>query len=94
MPQAYIIARKCDIISKIYHPFHKERISLKNDKFLLKLVVFLGAGVGTRTPTLEAREPKSRMSTNSITPAYISSDFYTGRNPRWSVSLDPHLKYR
>ena len=25
MPQAYIIARQCDIISKIYHPFHKER---------------------------------------------------------------------
>ena len=34
-----------DIISKIYHPFRKERISLKNDKFLSKLVVFLvGAG--------------------------------------------------
>ena len=29
-----------------------------------------GAGMGTRTPTPEAREPKSRMSTNSITPAY------------------------
>ena len=31
---------KVDIISKIYHPFRKERISLKNDKFLSKLVVF------------------------------------------------------
>ena len=34
-----------DIISKIYHPFRQERISLKNDKFLSKLVVFHG-GVG------------------------------------------------
>ena len=33
-----------DIISKIYHPFRQERISLKNDKFLSKLVVFLGRG--------------------------------------------------
>ena len=33
---------KSDITSKIYHPFRKERISLKNDKFLLKLVVFHG----------------------------------------------------
>ena len=33
---------KVDIISKIYHPFRQERISLKNDKFLSKLVVFLG----------------------------------------------------
>ena len=31
-----------DIISKIYHPFRQERISLKNDKFLSKLVVFHG----------------------------------------------------
>ena len=31
---------KCDIIPKVYHPFRKERISLKNDKFLSKLVVF------------------------------------------------------
>ena len=31
-----------DIISKIYRPFRKERISLKNDKFLSKLVVFHG----------------------------------------------------
>ena len=36
---------KVDIISKIYHPFSEERISLKNDKFLSKLVVFLGTGV-------------------------------------------------
>lgn len=27
--------------------------------------------MGTRTPTPEAREPKSRMSTNSITGAYF-----------------------
>jgi len=36
---------KVDIISKVYHPFSEERISLKNDKFLSKLVVFLGTGV-------------------------------------------------
>ncbi len=30
MLQSYIIARKCDIISEIYHPFRQERISLKN----------------------------------------------------------------
>ena len=36
-----------DIISKIYHPFRQERISLKNDKFLSKLVVFHGAGKRT-----------------------------------------------
>ena len=35
---------KVDIISKIYHPFSEERISLKNDKFLAKLVVFLRRG--------------------------------------------------
>ena len=35
----------------------------------MNLAVF-GAGMGTRTPTPEAREPKSRMSTNSIMPAY------------------------
>ncbi len=40
---------KVDIISKIYHPFRKERISLKNDKFLSKLVVFHGRSSGTRT---------------------------------------------
>ena len=34
MPQAYIIARQCDIISKIYHPFRKERISLKKVTFV------------------------------------------------------------
>ena len=34
MPKAYIIARQCDIISKIYHPFHKERISLKKVTFV------------------------------------------------------------
>ena len=32
--EAYIIARQCDIISKIYHPFHKERISLKKVTFV------------------------------------------------------------
>ena len=42
-----------DIISKIYHPFRQERISLKNDKFLSKLVVFLVrvTGVGLARPT-------------------------------------------
>ena len=34
MPQAYIIARQCDIISKIYHPFYKDRISLKKVTFV------------------------------------------------------------
>ena len=38
-----------DIISKIYHPFRQERISLKNDKFLSKLVVFHGGEGGIRT---------------------------------------------
>ena len=38
-----------DIISKIYHPFSEERISLKNDKFLSKLVVFHGRSGETRT---------------------------------------------
>ncbi len=32
-------------ISEIYHPFRQERISLKNDKFLSKLVVFLVYGL-------------------------------------------------
>ena len=42
------LLRKHDIISVpsyaagIYHPFRQERISLKNDKFLSKLVVFHG----------------------------------------------------
>jgi len=37
-----IYHRSCsDIIPEVYHPFRKERISLKNDKFLSKLVVFL-----------------------------------------------------
>ena len=40
---------KCDIIPKIYHPFRQERISLKNDKFLSKLVVFHGGEGGIRT---------------------------------------------
>ena len=40
---------KVDIISKIYHPFRKERISLKNDKFRKKLVVFLGGEREIRT---------------------------------------------
>ena len=35
-----------DIISKIYHPFRQERISLKNDKFPSKLVVFHGGAGG------------------------------------------------
>ena len=33
--------------------------------------VRFGAPEGTRTHTLKAREPKSRMSTNSITGAYL-----------------------
>ena len=36
------------------------------------MVVRFGAPEGTRTHTLKAREPKSRMSTNSITGAYMS----------------------
>ena len=35
------------------------------------MVVRFGAPEGTRTHTLKAREPKSRMSTNSITGAYL-----------------------
>ena len=46
---------KVDIISKIYHPFRKERISLKNDKFLSKLVVFHGSGRRIRTLTYGVR---------------------------------------
>ena len=34
MPQSYIIARKRDVISKIYHPFRQERISLKKPSFV------------------------------------------------------------
>ena len=34
---------------------------------------YFGAPEGTRTHTLKAREPKSRMSTNSITGAYMSA---------------------
>ena len=41
-----------DIISKIYHPFRQERISLKNDKLLSKLVVFRGRSEETRTPDI------------------------------------------
>ena len=44
-----------DIISKIYHPFRQERISLKNDKFLSKLVVFHGSGSRIRTLTNRSR---------------------------------------
>ena len=38
-----------------------------------------GAGMGTRTPTRKAREPKSRMSTNSIMPAglFYTTSYYT-----------------
>ena len=49
------LLRKHDIISVpsyaagIYHPFRQERISLKNDKFLSKLVVFHGRGGRSRT---------------------------------------------
>ena len=57
-----------------------------------------GAPEGTRTHTLKAREPKSRMSTNSITganrkrrywPPLISLYFDTGRFPRRSKTLYP-----
>ena len=59
-----------DIISKIYHPFRQERISLKNDKFLSKLVVFHGAGGGGRTRTVSLPPDfESGTSANSITPA-------------------------
>ena len=36
------------------------------------MVVRFGAPEGTRTHTLKAREPKSRMSTNSITGAHLN----------------------
>ena len=58
-----------------------------------------GAPEGTRTHTLKAREPKSRMSTNSITganrkrryrPPLLSLYFSTGRFPRRSKTLYPH----
>ena len=48
----------------------------------------------------KAREPKSRMSTNSIMPAamsgrtacrYFTPCFYTAGDPRRSVLLDPRL---
>ena len=44
---------KVDIISKIYHPFRMERISLK--KALLAKCFFHGALEGTRTPDLLVR---------------------------------------
>ena len=48
--------------------------------------LFFGAGMGTRTPTPEAREPKSRMSTNSIMPA--DSEYKTAGNPAvYKVSI-------
>ena len=48
MPQAYIIARQCDIISKIHHPFRKERISLKKVTFVYqtKVTFFMEQGTG------------------------------------------------
>ena len=55
MPQAYIIARKCDIISKIYHPFRQERISLKTTSFvcMTKEVLSNGVSDGIRTHDLQ-----------------------------------------
>ena len=41
-----------------------------------KMQLFNGAGMGTRTPTPEAREPKSRMSTNSIMPAFRKTPLF------------------
>ena len=62
-----------DIISKIYHPFRQERISLKNDKFLSKLVVFHGAGGGGRTRTVSLPPDfESGASASSTTPANVS----------------------
>ena len=56
-----------------------------------KMQLFNGAGMGTRTPTPEAREPKSRMSTNSIMPAFRenASIFTRGGDPRQSKLLYP-----
>ena len=56
-----------------------------------KMQLFNGAGMGTRTPTPEAREPKSRMSTNSIMPAFRKnpSIFTRGGDPRQSKLLYP-----
>jgi len=48
-----------DIIPKVYHPFRKERISLKNDKFLPKLVVFHGSPCWTRTNDLRINSPSN-----------------------------------
>ena len=46
MPQSYIIAQKCDIISKIYHPFRQERISLKRPSFVYSTKEGLFMSVG------------------------------------------------
>ena len=46
MPQAYIIAQQCDIISKIYHPFREERISLKTPSLYNNEGVFMAETEG------------------------------------------------
>ena len=60
--------------------------------------------VGLEPTRLTAEEPKSSESTNSTIPAYMSGReicryfvflcFYTVREPRQSVTLDPHLQNR
>ena len=55
MPEAYIIARTCDIISKIYHPFRQERISLKNPVCRWQTGFFMEQGTGVE-PASEAWE--------------------------------------
>ena len=57
--------------------------------------------VGLEPTRLAAQEPKSCVSTNSTIPAnvsvrtscryFIALCFYTAREPRRSVTLDPHL---
>ena len=68
--EAYI-TREADIISKIYHPFREERISLKKPLLSVdKSGFFLGAGGGGRTRTLSpGLDFESSTSAYSITPA-------------------------
>ena len=69
---------KCDIISKIYHPFRQERISLKKVSFVyLQKRLFSGAGGGGRTRTVSLPlDFESSTSANSITPAYMTASYY------------------
>ena len=61
---------KVDIISKIYHPFRKERISLKNDKFLSKLAVFLVGEGGFEPPKSVTTDLQSAPFGRSGIPPY------------------------